>query len=217
MNESQQSPSRAAIFDRLSDRERANVRAFRDQVQSMWAAAPTRADGRRVLLEVEKDFDWTMTTATTPPRLKETRVTAPTDDGLAALLVRLRRFMQQGEDLDCNYYVIRNLISQHLNQAGITRFHQWFRAAKQGSDLQIVQALGLNVTGRELLDVWLNGVLFHTEVPKREKFTRLQQTYGEGRIRIALMIAVGALQDQIIELHEFIESHTDIYEGLAGE
>jgi len=212
------SASRVALYDRLTDAERANVRAFRDQVHLMWRAVPINAEGRPVLLRVENDYDWSTVTETVAPTFRGRRVFAPSDNEVAALMVRVRAFLldaQPGE-LNCHYAYVRNLIARRLHDAGVTTHEAFFRDAKKASDLQMVRVTGVPVDGKYLLDLWLHEAYFHRDIEKRETFARLRRTHGDDRVRAALMIALGLFQTQVIDLHQFIEAETDIYERLGA-
>ena len=195
----------------LDEAQRNVVIRFGAEVERLWHTPVAGQGKKRTLLHVENDFDWSSAARGQPPPFRGQTVTAPTDDALAAMQMQFRVFVLEEETT--HFLSVRKLVSRALHLAQVEDPGGFVKAVKAGWKLPLVTRLGCPVPGQDLIDWWFNGERFHRDEDKQAKLDAIRTRFGEGRLRIWLMMAFTLAQAVLIEFHMFLRDRTDLYQG----
>ncbi|MBI2378380.1 MAG: hypothetical protein HYV07_30555 [Deltaproteobacteria bacterium] len=88
------------------------------------------------------------------------------------------------------------------------------KATKAAWTLPRLNRMGCPVSGRELIDWWFNGELFHRDDEKRAKIDDLRVAAGDQNVRSWLVLGLTFSRVVLTEFHTFLRDETDLYDNV---
>lgn len=200
------------IRHRLNDKERHTVEQFGDAAEKLWRTKVAGQVEHKTLLQVDIHYDWNSIDAVTGPRRVGETVTAPDDDDLAALQRQLRRFIMAREPT--NFMRIAKTVGPALAAAAPARFSGFVDGRELEWKLPELRAFGCPVHGQELMRLWFNADLFHSDPGKQRRLDALVVSHGRAQIVKWQRFALASAMASVLRLHMFLRDKTDAYRPL---
>jgi hypothetical protein len=126
----------------------------------------------------------------------------PSDDQLAALLLRFRHFYMNDEP--ANFLKVLKILPRHNRHTDLVAYCKNLREIWQKALFAGLMKISLGdetLNAQQILDLWLNGYHFHTDELKAKKLEELVSVLGADFVKFMLVDVVTRCSQAIIVLN----------------
>lgn len=132
------------------------------------------------------------------------KANTPDNDAIAILAMKFRFFFADKEPTQFEKIInmIRNKTQDEWARNYIDHIKIWYKQSMKSTN--ITANLGHPTTNREILSLWFNSKLFHSDVEKREKLESLHRKIGEDPSSFQFYLAIVKGSSEIKKLYDVV-------------